>query len=295
MSSLVSVIIPSYNHRRYIEETISSVVQQTYTNIELIVVDDGSTDGSPEFLKTLQLKYKFELVCKANEGLCKTINRGLDLVKGEFVVIIASDDFMPAGRITEQVVSFQGQSFDVVAGGMTTIDENSKIIKYVRPLKTGKVEFYEMLDKSLIYAPTAMFKQSTFVKFGRFNPEHLIEDYSMWLNILSKKGEIANFDRNWAYYRVFASVSRAKIDWYFKGLSQVFSGYLQDPLVAKAFYRRKLKYLAKVALLDGVVGLRRVLVENPNYLTNVHILGLNLIALIPSYIRSKMRGMINRS
>ena len=59
---LVSVIVPSYNHIDFIEDTIRSVIGQTYSNVELVVIDDGSTDGSPELLKTLSNKYGFKLI-----------------------------------------------------------------------------------------------------------------------------------------------------------------------------------------------------------------------------------------
>ena len=208
----VSIIIPSYNHKKYILETLKSIQAQTYKNIETIVIDDGSTDGSGEFLKSVRDEYQFQLIVKNNEGLCKTLNLGLEQAIGEFIVVIASDDFMPPERIFEQVKAFDGNNFDVIAGGMTLIDVDSKEIKYAAPLKQGAITFSDMLSTSMIFAPTAMLKSSTFKKFGRYNPEHVIEDYSMWLKILSKGGHITNFDKNWAYYRVNQVVTHSKID-----------------------------------------------------------------------------------
>lgn len=291
---LVSIIIPSYNHKKYIEELLKSIRAQTYSNIETIVLDDGSTDGSPEFLKSIQPQYDFQLILKQNEGLCATLNRGLDLIKGEFVVIIASDDFMPDKRIEEQVAAFESNNLEVVAGGMTLIDEDSKIQKYISPIKQGHIVFTDMLDKNVIYAPTAMFKSATFKKYGRYNPEHVIEDYSMWLNILSKGGCIANFDKNWAYYRINQVVTRSKVDWYYKGLVQVFSQYLDNPVVLKAFAKQKFKYLIKVSIFDGVKGLREALRQGGEGLGYMHFFVLYMVALMPGFVRGIFRGRVNR-
>ena len=84
---LVSVIIPSYNHAEYIQENILSVVNQTYPNIQLIVVDDGSTDDSISILKNLKKEYDFELYLQVNKGLCSTVNHSHhDLAKGKYIV-----------------------------------------------------------------------------------------------------------------------------------------------------------------------------------------------------------------
>ena len=290
----VSIIIPSYNHKKYILETLKSIQAQTYKNIETIVIDDGSTDGSGEFLKSVRDEYQFQLIVKNNEGLCATINKGLDLANGDYIVIIASDDFMPAERIAQQVISFEGHNFDAVAGGMTLIDEESKELRYVSPLKLGSISFSDMLDKSVIYAPTVMFKAATFKRFGQYNSEHVIEDYSMWLKILSKAGSIANFDKNWAYYRIDQVVTRKKIDWYYRGLAQVFSEYMADSAVSRAFLKRRIKYLIKVSIFDGFQGLNDVIATERKGLNGLHITMLYVIAIMPAFIRNILKKRINR-
>ena len=74
---LVSVIIASYNHEKYIEASIASVAAQTYRNVELLVVDDGSSDGSVELLRGLQAKYGFDLRVQQNQGLSRTLNEAI--------------------------------------------------------------------------------------------------------------------------------------------------------------------------------------------------------------------------
>lgn len=294
MSSKVSVVIPSYNHKRYILETLKSIRSQTYDNIELIVVDDGSQDGSGDYLKSLKSEYDFQLILKKNEGICATINRGLDLATGEYIVIIASDDFIPKDRIKEQVAVFRDYDVDVITGGMTLIDEKSNILRFVSPPLLGEVAFTDMLDKGVIFAPTAMFKNSTFKKYGQYNPDHIIEDYSMWLRILSRGGKILNIDKNWAFYRTTEVITRHKVDWYYKGLEQVFLEYRDDPVVLKAFTRRKIKYLVKVSILDGFEGLKKQVNEDIDGIRLWHFFALYIIAVLPRFVRNVLKTRVNR-
>lgn len=295
MSGLVSIIVPSYNHKKYLPELLDSIAAQTYNQRELVIVDDGSSDGTVDYLESVKSKYGFKLISKKNEGLCATINRGLDEISGDYVVIIASDDFMPAERLSEQVEKLSQSPFDAIAGGMTVVSESSAVLNYVKPPKAGEVFFDEMLFKNLICAPTVMFKATTFKKFGRYNPNHLIEDYSMWMRILSKGGRLANFEYNWAFYRVNPLVTAKKVDWYYRGLAQVFSEYLDQPIVRSALNRRKLQYLIKVAVLDGVAGLKGSLASEGKDLSVVSKILLHMIAALPVAIRNFLKKYINRA
>ena len=97
----VSVIIPSYNHQDYVLRAVESVLDQDWPQIDLIVIDDGSTDGSPEILaEVLKARGGFRLVVRPNRGLIKTLNEGLSIADGEFFCLLASDDYLPAGSLS---------------------------------------------------------------------------------------------------------------------------------------------------------------------------------------------------
>ena len=100
----VSVIIPSYNHKRYIEAAILSVKKQTYEPIELVVVDDGSTDGSVDLLLELRKEFGFQLKCQKNVGVCATLNRGIaEMANGSYIALLASDDLWHPDKIRLQI------------------------------------------------------------------------------------------------------------------------------------------------------------------------------------------------
>lgn len=104
----VSVIIPSYNHEKYIAQTLNSLYKQTYDNLELIVLDDGSKDRSFEVAQKVleEIGSKFtNVIClrKDNEGICKTLNKGLELMTGDYLFICASDDYYFEDFVEKQI------------------------------------------------------------------------------------------------------------------------------------------------------------------------------------------------
>jgi alpha-1,3-rhamnosyltransferase len=96
--------MPSFNHIAYVEKAIASVVAQSHEAVQLVVVDDGSTDGSVELLRSLSAKHGFTLICQENAGVCKTLNRGVrEAAKGEFIALLASDDFWHPDKLRLQL------------------------------------------------------------------------------------------------------------------------------------------------------------------------------------------------
>ncbi len=129
---LVSVVIPAYNHENYIQETIKSIINQTYKNIELVIVDDGSKDST--WQKILDMKEdcekRFSNVCfetKENEGTCKTLNHLLELAKGDYIYLIASDDVSyPEAIESELEILNNNKDYDLCVGNCEFIDTDSK-------------------------------------------------------------------------------------------------------------------------------------------------------------------------
>lgn len=106
---LVTVIVPAYNHENYIEDCLKSIVTQSYDNMQIIVFNDGSKDKTDFVIEKIieENKRKIEYVSKENEGLCKTLNKGLAMAKKEYVLTIASDDIWLPNKIKEQVNFFE--------------------------------------------------------------------------------------------------------------------------------------------------------------------------------------------
>lgn len=113
---LISVIIPNYNYSQYIEFAIDSVLSQSYTNFECIVVDDGSTDNSVDIVKKIQVKDKrLKLVVKTNGGLSSARNEGIKTANGKYISFLDSDDLWESDKLKNQIeVFYQHEDIDIV-------------------------------------------------------------------------------------------------------------------------------------------------------------------------------------
>ena len=122
--SLVSIIIPSYNHEQYIKQAVESVISQSYENIELIVIDDGSKDYSLEYLRNVS-DLRFTLIEQENAGAHSAINKGLSLAKGDYLTILNSDDIFHVDRLQECVPCLK-VGVDLVATWIELINHKGK-------------------------------------------------------------------------------------------------------------------------------------------------------------------------
>ena len=159
MKKLVSVIVPAYNHELYIQETIYSIINQTYDNIELIVIDDGSKDSTWKKIKSLESisKSRFKRIyfeSKINEGICKTYNRLLSKSQGDYIYPIASDDVAKPQAISTLVDFLEkNTSFVLAVGDCEIIDGASNVIGWSRDKESTP------LDKSFYKTMGAMFRR----------------------------------------------------------------------------------------------------------------------------------------
>lgn len=243
-NKLVSVIVPSYNHERYILETLNSIISQIYDNIELIVVDDGSTDHSWD--KIISLKDKCEkrfkrvyFEKKSNEGTCKTLNRLISLAQGEYIYLIASDDLAKPQAISHLSLFLEKNPEYVLAvGDNELIDANSRLIGWDLDLNSVPLEFAtyktfgQMLqssrknvpfDSDLFgsyssfvegnYIPNGyLIRKSSIDQIGEFSKNAPLEDLYMHLQ-LSKIGKYKYFNDVLFSYRWHNNNTQKKTDY----------------------------------------------------------------------------------
>ena len=229
---LVSVIIPAYNHDKYIRECILSIVNQTYPHLELIVINDGSTDSTLECLQNLvpicQERFsRFELINKENEGVAHTLNLALRYAGGKYVYIFASDDVSCPDAISTLVeVAEIKNGIAVVCADAELIDEEGKISNLAANNNTfltyytcTRSNFDANRDfgsyRSLLlgnYIPIgSLIRRSVFDDVGFYTEGIRIEDFDLWLRVAKKhKFKFVNYIL--ASYRVHSenTVTREK-------------------------------------------------------------------------------------
>jgi len=175
---LVSIVTPSYNQARFIEETILSVKGQTYPSVEHIVVDGGSTDGTLDILK--RHADTITWISEPDRGQSDAINKGFGMARGEVLAYLNSDDtYLPAA--VEAVVGWFNEhlSCKVVYGDSNIIDERSRLLK-TRPSRP--FDFADLLVGNFIPQTSTFFRREVLDAVGPFDAElHYGMDYDYWL------------------------------------------------------------------------------------------------------------------
>lgn len=213
MNELVSIIMPVHNAERYLEEAIRSVMTQTYSHWELIVVDDASTDRSVEIATALSLE---DTRIKVYSNPTPTgypatpRNMAVELAKGRYIAFLDSDDMWLPGKLEHQLPFFsESEKIGVVFSNYEKIDEDSE--RDNRVIKARKITDYKkLLLGNVIGNVTAIYDTERVGKVYFQKVRH--EDYAMWLSIL-KRGYVArNTGEVMALYRVTGnSVSAHKL------------------------------------------------------------------------------------
>jgi alpha-1,3-rhamnosyltransferase len=210
---LVSVIVPSYNHELFIEQCIVSIINQSYKHFELIVIDDGSTDGSRDILTRLNNKYNFTLVLQENMGCTRTLNKGIrSFAKGKYVTFCASDDCWMPNKLEKQAL-FMEQNSDVPMcyGKAYSVDEGGNIIQDLTAIKNKNLKggyiFKDILLMNFHPPVNYFIRKSIFDEVGYYKEDIFTEDFYMNLRI-SHKHEIGYIDDFISYYRVIRDYTR---------------------------------------------------------------------------------------
>lgn len=129
MSPLISIIIPVYNAEKTIAKCLTSILNQTFTNYEILLMNDGSTDGSLQVLREYEALYPFiRVIDKPNEGVAKTRNQAIILAQGEFVMFIDNDDYVDKDYVETLYNAIKDNNLDIVIGGYRRVTHSGRVI-----------------------------------------------------------------------------------------------------------------------------------------------------------------------
>lgn len=183
----ISVVMPVYNGEKYLREAIDSILNQTFTDFEFIIIDDGSTDNTEKIIKSYDDN---RILCIKNEknlGVADSLNRGLDMARGEYIARMDADDISLPERFEKQVRFLKKHKNVAVCGAETEVfgDVEPKVAYTVFGYKRVKVA---MLFSSSLAHPIVMMRNSVIQKehFRYNNDFDKVEDYDLWLRILEK-------------------------------------------------------------------------------------------------------------
>ena len=203
----VSVIIPAYNAEKHIAKTLDSALAQTYSEFEIIVVDDGSRDQTASIVKQYQETYpeKVRMIKKENAGPAKARNVGIKASNGEYIAFNDADDLWLPEKLEKQISYFERQSPQVgmVYTNARKFDEKG-IWTLPKRYRRKKVEgwiYKDLLKDNMIPNQSVMVRRSCFDEVGFFDESlDIIEDHDMWIRI-AMKYEIAFLEETLSLYR----------------------------------------------------------------------------------------------
>jgi glycosyltransferase involved in cell wall biosynthesis len=196
---LVSVVVPSYNHGRYVQAAVQSVLDQSYAHVELIVIDDGSTDDSLEILE--RLGGGFHLQSQPNAGQAVTLNRGWTMARGEILSYLSADDLLMPHAIATAVEYLRRSPATVmVYGDFDLIDERSRVLRRVR---APDFDYFDMVvNTACLPGPGVFFRRGAHEAAGGWNPAfRQWPDYDYWLR-LGLQGSFRRIPQALAAFRV---------------------------------------------------------------------------------------------
>lgn len=254
---LVSVIVPSFNHEKYLTQCIDSIMSQTYTNFELVVIDDGSKDDSLKALKELQKKYSFNLIHQKNRGLSATLNRGIkEFSKGNYIAFCASDDYWCLDKLEKQVRFMEkNPEFPMCYGNTYYVNNDSVPVNQKNKNFRGGWLFDDIFTHKFHPPVNYMYRANIFNEVGYYDETMYAEDYYMNLKIASRF-PIGYLNQFLSFYRIdFKKYDIKAIHLIIDSHLKTIDEYKSNPLYHKA---RTAAYLNK---FDWLAGFRKSKIE----------------------------------
>ena len=220
----VSVIIPMHDSSKHIKECIESAINQTYKNIEIIVVDDASKDNSAEIIKSINDSRIKILELKQNVGAAMARNKGIEIATGDYICFLDSDDYWILDKLEKQVKFIEANNYTFIYAGYEFLKNNKTHIAHV-PLS---INYSQALKNTTIFTSTVMFNMQYLKKEDIFMPNiKRGQDTATWWQVLKKGITAYGIDEPLAVYRVGEkSLSSNKI----KALKRTWNLYKREDI-----------------------------------------------------------------
>jgi len=206
MDNLVSVILPVYNGEKFLKKSIDSVLDQSYKNFELIIINDGSTDKSDLIINKYLPNDKIKYFSRNNKGLVATLNEAIQRSSGQFIARMDQDDICYPTRIQKQLDFLIKNNIDVCGTSYKIIDENENVLKVINSFN----EYFEVIISAMLVPfahPSVMFRNIFQRKDLSYGSGEIIfaEDYDLWIKMVKKDVSFGNLKEILLKYRVFGN------------------------------------------------------------------------------------------
>lgn len=199
---LVTIIMSTLNHGKYISRSIKRTLDQSFQDFEFIIVNDGSTDNTEEIVKSFKDERIIYLKNETNKGVPYSFNKAMKIAKGKYIARVDSDDaWIGKDKLKKQVEFLEkNKDYAVTGGGMVVVKPNGQeLFRYLKP-ETDKETRKNALTTNPVANSTSVCRKDAVVAIGLCNEKlPYNEDWDFWLNI-GKQGKFYNFQEYFSYY-----------------------------------------------------------------------------------------------
>ncbi len=250
---VVSVLLASYNHEKYVETAVRSVMEQKGVPFELIVLDDGSKDSSPEILEKLSAEFKFRYIHRENKGVIATLNEMLELARGKYFCTFSSDDIMPPDRLKKQSDYMQSHPNAVACfGQVKPMSEDGVVedlVDGVYMQAVPEIHFEEIfLGEKALHGCAEMFVTEKVRLLGGYDTRFFFEDYPLYLKVLYEFGpQPVSADIVCCYYREHGDNMHSNHSRMYNEFLRIIELYKEHRLYQQAMKNWKAKWFSALA------------------------------------------------
>jgi glycosyltransferase involved in cell wall biosynthesis len=223
----ISVILPTFNGEKTIRKSINSILEQTYENFELIIINDGSTDGTVDIINSIS-DQRIKLLTQKNYGLPKALNTGISMAVGEYIARQDQDDISYAHRFSQQIVLLEQNANIILVGTWARIIDNSnkKIGEHKHPITPYGIKTALLIRNPVVHS-SVMFRKNVLLKSGLYDTSNNLqppEDYELWCRLIN--------------YGDFINIPEFLVDYFHNpnGLSKLMANKIQSNM-HKILYR----------------------------------------------------------
>ena len=284
ITPFVSLIVVCHNHKPFISDCINGVAKQSYPNTEIIVYDNGSTDGSVLLLQELQQQYGFELILQENIGLPKTLNKAISKAKGKYISLISTDDYWPLDKI-EVAVAFMEQCDPMIAvcgGNAIKIDNDGVIFRKQTFAGYHELTFDDVfLNGKIIPALTSLIRKDVLVEVGGYDERQKGEDTPMWLKITNHGYRIAYLNKLLGYYRHHDKNITHQRENIVEEIKMIYKDYSHLPTYEKALSNKFFRTFSRYSKIDKSYSFGFLKFVKFKYLTTKEIIYSLIFLLMP--------------
>jgi hypothetical protein len=288
--TLVSIITPSFNQASYLEQTIQSVLEQDHADIETLVIDGGSTDGSVDIIKKYASRFVY-WVSEKDSGQANAINKGMARAQGNIVAWLNSDDTYLSGAVSAAVKAFdENPDAVLVYADMLAVDEHGQTFNTFR---YRQLTLEDLLSFQIIGQPAVFMRRAAFEKAGGLDLSyHFLLDHHLWIRIAAQ-GHIVHIPQTWAAARYHPTAkNRAQAAAFGQEAFRILEFVERDNYLAPTLAKIKRRATASAHrvdaryLLDGgqpaaslAAWTRALFIHPPTALARLNLLGSSLLNL----------------